>query len=126
MKHYAQILILLLTTLVWLLGGMCNVPCRSGDCQQTNVAEDHNHHENTALYSLSSAPSALPVQVEKVRIASIQLTARQQHRLISASVFGRPADMCKALTTTISIVRSRHLLPSLAPPDISFPFSSFW
>jgi len=126
MKRHAQILILLLTTSVWLLSGVSSVQCEAVDYRSANFAEKHGNDSETALFTLSSSSAALPIQVEKVRITSIQLSARQLHRLISESVFGHPASVCNSKSATLSIVHSLCILPGLAPPDISFPFSSFW
>ncbi|MBR1808836.1 MAG: hypothetical protein IJ776_05575 [Paludibacteraceae bacterium] len=126
MKQRTKIFFLLLTTCVWLLGGMSIAPLQGSNSNPTNAVSGHNIPAGTEIFSISSAPSALPVQVEKVRILSIQLSARQLNRLLSETVFGRPADFCMARTATVSIFRSLCLRLSLPPSDISFPFSAFW
>ncbi|MBQ7192125.1 MAG: hypothetical protein IJS00_04555 [Paludibacteraceae bacterium] len=74
----------------------------------------------------SSSDCALPVHIEKIQVSCIHLSAQQQLKRLSQSVFGLPANTATSYSIARTIHRSRTLLRSLETYDISFPFSAFW
>ena len=89
---------------------------------------DRNETETTSLSTIINANDdcALPAQIEKIQVNVIQLTARQQLKRISETVFGQNANITTTHRIARRIYRSQHILLNLATYDIGFPFSAFW
>ena len=81
---------------------------------------------HTAITQLSTAPLALPVQVEKIQITIIHLAAKQLQRRLSQTVFGLPAKQIIEFHIQKLVTFSHTLIISLPSANISFPFSAFW
>ena len=77
-------------------------------------------------YVVSPSDCAIPVQIAKIQQTVIHLSARQQLKRLSQSVFGLPANIATSYSIARTIYRSRLLLRSLETYDIGFPFSAFW
>ena len=77
-------------------------------------------------YIVTNSDCAIPVQIAKIQLTVIHLSARQQLKRLSQSVFGLPANIATSYSTARTIHRSRKLLRSLETYDIGFPFSAFW
>ena len=113
-------IVLLLIAFAW---GVCG----SNNCRQrlvTNAAET----ETTAFATIVNANNdcALPVQIEKIQINVVQLSARQHLKRISESIFGHNANTLTTHRIARRICRSQHILLNLETYDIGFPFSAFW
>lgn len=77
-------------------------------------------------YIVSNSDCAIPVQIERIQMTVVHLSARQQLKRLSQSVFGLPANIATSYSTARIICRSHTLLRSLETYDIGFPFSAFW
>lgn len=102
-----------------------------GFCNSTKVLPIEQISANDdslpgAVYEISDSPSALPIQIEKIRINCLQLTARQQYKNILESVFGRYANSRISFLIQHIICRLSLIRLNLPPAEISFPFSTFW
>ena len=119
MRHKSYI-VLLLTALMWFV-------CSSNHCRRQFTPNQHQA-ETTAFATIVNANNdcALPVQIEKIQVHIIQLTARQQLKRISETIFGRHANTITTHRIARRIYRSQHILLNLATYDIGFPFSAFW
>lgn len=119
MRRHSYIVILL-TAIMW-------VVCSSNNCRQRLVVDQHKT-EMTAFAIIVNANEdcALPVQIEKIQVHVVQLTARQQLKRISETIFGHNADTLTTHRIARRIVRSQQVLLNLAPYDIGFPFTAFW
>ena len=89
------------------------------------VAAD-SAEKRMAQWVISEPECALPVQVEKIQLTVVQLSARQQLKRLSESVFGHAANVVTTYSLLQRIYRSRTAIRSLETYDICFPFSSFW
>ena len=86
-----------------------------------------NHPAAQQIDFILSVPDcALPIQIEKIQISFIQLTARQQLKRLSETIFGHNANTLTTHRIAQRIIRSRHILLNLTTYDIGFPFTSFW
>jgi hypothetical protein len=121
MKRRVSVILFLLTALIAVIGGSVN-------------SRPQNRVESRAAipapqqisYLISASDCAIPVQIAKIQLTVIHLSARQQLKRLSQSVFGLPANIATSYSTARIIYRSRTLLRSLESFDISFPFSAFW
>ena len=113
-------IVLLLTALMWFV-------CSSNNCRLRPVS-DTQQTETTAFATIIKAcdDCALPVQIEKIQVNVVQLTARQQLKRISETIFGHHANTITTHRIARRIYRSQHILLNLATYDIGFPFSAFW
>ncbi len=135
MRRYSYI-VLLLTAIMW-------VVCSSNNCRQ-RLAADRYETETTAFgaiinahgtsdpaeqqinFILSTPDCALPAQIEKIQVNVVQLSARQQLKRISETIFGHNANTITTHRIARRICRSQHILLNLETYDIGFPFSAFW
>ena len=119
MRRHSYI-VLLVTAIMW-------VVCSSNNCRQRLTA-DRSEAETTAFGSIVNACNdcALPVQIEKIQVNVVQLTARQQLKRISETIFGHNANTITTHRIARRICRSQHILLNLETYDIGFPFSAFW
>lgn len=78
------------------------------------------------LDCLSVPKSALPLQIERLRVPTINITAREQVKQTSQSAFGKPASE-QIAHRVISVIRqTSSICLALPPSKISYPFSYFW
>ena len=125
MKRRVSVIVFWVTALVAVIGGSVSSGVTS---------RPQNRVENRATipapqqisYVVSTSACAIPVQIEKIQLTVIHLSARQQLKRLSQSVFGLPANIAATCSTARIICRSRTLLRSLESFDIGFPFSAFW
>ena len=121
MKRRVSVIVFLLTALAAVIGSSV-------------ISGSQDRVENRATipapqqvsYVVSTSDCAIPVQIEKIQLTVIHLSARQQLKRLSQSVFGLPANIATTCSIKRTICRSRTLLRSLESFDISFPFSAFW
>ena len=121
MKRRVSVIVFLLTVIMAVIGS-------------TATGRPQNRAERRAAipapqqisYVLSTSDCAIPVQIAKIQLTVIHLSARQQLKRLSQSVFGLPANIATSYSTARTIYRSRTLLRSLETYDIGFPFSAFW
>lgn len=121
MKRRVSVIVFLLTVIMAVIGS-------------TATGRPQNRAESRAAipasqqisYVLSTSDCAIPVQIAKIQLTVIHLSARQQLKRLSQSVFGLPANIATSYSTARTIYRSRTLLRSLETYDIGFPFSAFW
>ena len=113
-------IVLFTTVFMW-------VVCSSNNCRQ-RLAADRYDTETTAYGAIVKAceDCALPAQIEKIQVIVVQLTARQQHKRISETIFGHNANTITTHLIARRIYRSQHILLNLETYDIGFPFSAFW
>lgn len=85
-----------------------------------------SQEQHGALSNITLPKSALPLQIERLQVPTVSLTAREQVKLLSQSAFGKPAN--KQITNhVISVIhQTRHICPALPPSKISYPFCYFW
>ena len=86
-----------------------------------------NNTSTETLQILSSPQSsAIPVQVEKIEVLPVSLSAEEHHRQIQQSAFGEFANLLNKLQSSLYIFVSAKLFLGLPTEKISFPFSVFW
>ncbi len=121
MKRRIYVIVFLLTALMAVIGSSTN-------CRPRTAAESRTTFPapQQISYVLSTSDCAIPVQIAKIQLTVIHLSARQQLKRLSQSVFGLPANIATSYSTARTIYRSRTLLRSLETYDIGFPFSAFW
>ena len=119
MRRHSYI-VLLLTAIMW-------VVCSSNNCRHQTVPNQHKT-ETTAFATIVNANNdcALPAQIEKIQVNVVQLTARQQLKRISETIFGHNANTITTHRIARRICSSQHILLNLETYDIGFPFSAFW
>ena len=121
MHRVIRSILFLLTALVAVVGNYANShPQTEVESRATVPAPQ------LVSYVVSTSDCAIPVQIEKIQLTVIHLSARQQLKRLSQSVFGLPANIATTYSTARTICRSRTLLRSLESFDIGFPFSAFW
>ena len=121
MKRRVYVIVLWVTALLAVIGSS------AGPRPQT-VAESRATVPAPQLvsYLVPASDCAIPVQIEKIQLTVIHLSARQQLKRLSQSVFGLPANIAATCSIERTICRSRTLLRGLESFDIGFPFSAFW
>ena len=129
--------------IVWLLMALVLGVCSSNNCRKRLMENEHkdeattygtivdsygisNSAEQHINFILSTSDCALPVQVAKIQIGVVQLSAHQQLKRISETIFGHNANTITTQQIARRIFRSRHILLNLETYDIGFPFSAFW
>ena len=121
MKRRIYVIVFLLTALLAVIGSSVN--SRPQNRVESRAAVPAPQQIS---YIVSNSDCAIPVQVAKIQLTVIHLSARQQLKRLSQSVFGLPANIATSYSTARTIYRSRTLLRSLETYDIGFPFSAFW
>ena len=136
MRKHSYVILLLLTAFMWAVSS--SNTCRQRlavDCCQTENATNglivnaygtSNSTEQQISFLLSAPDCALPVQIEKIQVNVAHLSARQQLKRISETIFGHNADTLTTHRIAQRIIRSQHILLNLETYDIGFPFSVFW
>ncbi len=122
MKRHWQIIVFLLTAFMAVAGG-------SHGCRPQPVVERSRATvpvPQQISYIVATSDCAIPVQIERIQMTVIHLSARQQLKRLSQSVFGLPANIATSYSIARTICRSRTLIRSLESFDIGFPFSAFW
>ena len=129
--------------IAWLLIALVWGVCSSNNCRQRLTEDEHKDEATTygaiidayetstpaeqyINFILSTSDCALPVQVAKIQIGVVQLSAHQQLKRISETIFGHNANIITTQQIARRIFRSRHILLNLETYDIGFPFSAFW
>lgn len=121
MKRRISVTVFLLTALLAVVGGSVS------SCPQNRVESRAAVPAPQQIsYIVSNSDCAIPVQIAKIQLTVIHLSARQQLKRLSQSVFGLPANIAVSYSAARTIYRSRTLLRSLETYDIGFPFSAFW
>ena len=121
MRQRVSVILFLLTALIAVIGGCVN------SRPQTRVESRAAIPAPQQIsYLVSASDCAIPVQIAKIQLTVIHLSARQQLKRLSQSVFGLPANIATSYSIARTSHRSRTLLRSLETYDIGFPFSSFW
>lgn len=121
MKRRVSVMLFLLTALMAVIGSSTNCRPRTAAESRTTVPAPQQIN-----YIVTNSDCAIPVQIAKIQLTVIHLSARQQLKRLSQSVFGLPANIATSYSTARTIHRSRKLLRSLETYDIGFPFSVFW
>ena len=121
MKRHVFVIVFLLTALLAVIGG--SVFSRPQDRVESRATIPAPQQIS---YVVSTSDCAIPVQIAKIQLTVIHLSARQQLKRLSQSVFGLPANIAASYSVARTIQRSRTLLRSLETYDIGFPFSAFW
>ena len=121
MKRRIYVIIFLLTALLAVIGGSVNFHPQNRVESRAAVPAPQQ-----ISYIVSNSDCAIPVQIERIQLTVIHLSARQQLKRLSQSVFGLPANTAVSYSAARTIYRSRTLLRSLETYDIGFPFSAFW
>ncbi len=121
MKRRVSVIVFLLTALLAVIGG--SVSSRPQDRVESRATIPAPQQIS---YVVSTSDCAIPVQIAKIQLTVIHLSARQQLKRLSQSVFGLPANTATSYSVARTIHRSRTLLRSLETYDIGFPFSAFW
>ena len=123
MRRLSYIILLLLT---FSAGLICSSNCRNCYNIAGADASADSEEKRMAQFIISEPDCALPVQVEKIQLTVVQLSARQQLKRLSESVFGYSANHLTTYSLLQRIYRSCTIIRSLETYDICFPFSSFW
>lgn len=121
MKRRVSVILFLLTALLAVIGGSVNSRPQNRVESRTAIPAPQQ-----ISYLISASDCAIPVQIAKIQLTVIHLSARQQLKRLSQSVFGLPANIATTCSIARIIYRSRTLLRSLETYDIGFPFSAFW
>lgn len=121
MKRRVSVILFLLTIIMSVIGSSTNCPPRTAAESRTTVPASPQ-----ISYIVTNSDCAIPVQIAKIQLTVIHLSARQQLKRLSQSVFGLPANIATSYSTARTIHRSRKLIRSLETYDIGFPFSAFW
>lgn len=121
MKRRISVIVFLLTALMAVIGSSVNSRPQNRVESRASIPAPQQ-----ISYVLSTSDCAIPVQIAKIQLTVIHLSARQQLKRLSQSVFGLPANIATSYSTARTIYRSRTLLRSLETYDIGFPFSAFW
>ena len=121
MKRRVSVILFLLTALLAVIGSSTNCRPRTAAESRTAIPAPQQ-----ISYLISASDCAIPVQIAKIQLTVIHLSARQQLKRLSQSVFGLPANIATSYSTARTIYRSRTLLRGLETYDIGFPFSAFW
>lgn len=123
MKRYIRFAIHIVILCAWWALALTMCEAFSGGSYTENTS---TQTEDSAICKLSATQATLPIQISKVRVPSISLTARHNTKYISITIFGRPANsnLTKAIETYI--YHSCNIKPALPTFSISFPFSAFW
>ena len=120
MKRRVSVILFLLTALIAVSGSVNSRPQNRVESRTAIPAPQQ------ISYLISASDCAIPVQIAKIQLTVIHLSARQQLKRLSQSVFGLPANTATSYSIARIIYRSRTLLRSLETYDIGFPFSAFW
>ena len=121
MKRRVMVILFLLTAFMAVIGNSAN--CRPQNRVESRAAIPAPQQIS---YVISNSDCAIPVQIAKIQQTIIHLSARQQLKRLSQSVFGLPANTATSYSIARTIYRSRTLMRSLEAYDIGFPFSAFW
>ncbi len=121
MKRRVSVIVFLLSIIMAVIGSSTNCRPRTAAESRTTVPAPQQ-----ISYIVTNSDCAIPVQIAKIQLTVIHLSARQQLKRLSQSVFGLPANIATSYSTARTIHRSRKLLRSLETYDIGFPFSAFW
>ena len=121
MKRRVDVILFLLTALLATVGG--GVSSRPQTVTESRAAVPAPQQITSVL---SASDCAIPVQIAKIQLVVIHLSARQQLKRLSQSVFGLPANTATTCSIARTVCRSHWLLRSLETYDIGFPFSAFW
>lgn len=127
MKQCLHVILLLLTT-CFVMVGSSSYNCRHAVAvaSRTVATANESGRDNVCAVLASDTDCALPAQVQRIQLNVTYLTAHQQIKRLSESVFGYVANAAISYSLTRRIVCSRTFLRSLETYDIGFPFSSFW
>ncbi len=123
MRRLSYVILLLLTLSAGLI---CSSNCHNCYNIAGAGASADSAENRMAQFIISEPDCALPVQVEKIQLTVVQLSARQQLKRLSESVFGHAANVVTTYSLLQRIYRSCTIIRGLETYDICFPFSSFW
>lgn len=98
----------------------------------TDTIADVQYHmpseqgQDNSIFEFKSSDVALPIEVSRVRVNTVNLSARQLTKQISQSVFGAPASQRLTSLIVADVELSHAICLSLPPSQISYPFNVFW
>ena len=132
MKRLIRILIPVIASILWITDNGCH-STYAGFSNSTNplICEANgntsdNCDSNVTYFEISEPDMALPVQIEKLQVSIIHLTARQQLKRLSETVYGQVANRYTTHRLVCQIYHSCNIILNLESFDIGFPFSYFW